>query len=88
MLETDAMEVQRQVSAYDAVNTSLLGRIYEDVRLLLETQNVLHVSHIGRHGNMVAHLLARHACSLTENEFYFSVPDVLQAVIAADICAL
>ncbi|XP_024160406.1 uncharacterized protein LOC112167596 [Rosa chinensis] len=88
ILETDAMKVQRQLSSEVSANTSLLGRLYDDVMALGAAQGVLHVSHVGRQGNMVAHVLANHACSLRQAGFFFSVPVLLQAAIAADVCTV
>ncbi|XP_062013381.1 uncharacterized protein LOC133729816 [Rosa rugosa] len=88
LLETDALEVQRQLSLHDSVNLSGLGRIYDDVVALLEAQSVIQVTHVGRKGNGVSHLLANHACSIRQNVFYLSTPEFLQAAIAADLCTV
>ena len=86
ILETDALEVKRQLLEDVVSNTSVLGRIYDDLRLHLRQHGTWMVSHVGRRGNMVAHSLASHACSLDQDEFYFSSPSFLQAAIAAELC--
>ncbi|XP_040372969.1 uncharacterized protein LOC121052306 [Rosa chinensis] len=48
ILETDALEVQCQLSLHDSVNLSGLGRIYDDVVALLEAHSVIQVTHVGR----------------------------------------
>ncbi|XP_024193576.1 uncharacterized protein LOC112197206 [Rosa chinensis] len=84
ILETDALEVQRQLPMNGVANTSVLGRIFDDVVLLLESQSILGVKHIGRSGNTVAHQMAMYACSLRQEQFFFSAPSFLLAAIAAD----
>ncbi|XP_024164259.1 uncharacterized protein LOC112171288 [Rosa chinensis] len=86
ILETDAMEVQRQLMACSSTNTSALGRIYEDVGVLLDFQPGLQVCYVGRSGNMVVHQLATRACGLGEAQFYFTAPKFLIAAVIADLC--
>ncbi|XP_062020959.1 uncharacterized protein LOC133737422 [Rosa rugosa] len=87
ILETDAMEVQRQLMACSSTNTFALGRIYEDVGVLLDFQPGMQVCYVGRSGNMVAHQLATRACGLGEAQFYFTAPDqFLIAAVIADLC--
>ncbi|XP_024178964.1 uncharacterized protein LOC112184978 [Rosa chinensis] len=50
ILETDALEVQRQLSLHDSINLLGIGRIYDDVVALLEAQSVIQVTHMGRKG--------------------------------------
>ncbi|XP_024177825.1 uncharacterized protein LOC112183708 [Rosa chinensis] len=88
ILETDALEVQHQLPRCALANLSLLGRIYDDVGILLKSHNVVQVLHVDRQGNGVAHVLATYGHSLRQNAFYFSVPDFLQAVIATELCTL
>ena len=86
MLETDAQEVCRQLNASNIPNTTLLGRIYDDVWAKLSLQLAWKVVHVNRRGNNVAHILAAYACSLEQDEFYFSTPSMIQASIVADLC--
>ncbi|XP_062028451.1 uncharacterized protein LOC133744339 [Rosa rugosa] len=86
VLETDASEVKRQLTQHISSNTSVLGRIYDDVGNFLETLMGISVSYVGRKGNLVAHTLAAHACTLRQDSFYFSTPAFLQSAIAAEFC--
>ncbi|XP_024159725.1 uncharacterized protein LOC112167011 [Rosa chinensis] len=88
ILEIDAFEVQHQLSRCASANLSLLGRIYDDVGILLKSHSVVQVLHVSRQGNGIAHVLATYGHSLRQNAFYFSVPDFLQVVIAAELCTL
>ncbi|XP_024178242.1 uncharacterized protein LOC112184205 [Rosa chinensis] len=48
ILETDALNVQRQLMDATATNTSVLGRLYDDLVSQLEASSVLRVAYIGR----------------------------------------
>lgn len=69
------------------LNTSVFRRAYEDVLSTLPLQDQISVVHVSQKGNVAAHtLFATYACSLEQEEFYFSTPLVLQAAIAAEPC--
>ncbi|XP_050386981.1 uncharacterized protein LOC126803234 [Argentina anserina] len=86
IIETDAMEVKRQLDAANMPNTSTLGRMYEDLCEKMAEGGTWKVTYANRRINTAAHLLAAHACSWEQEKFYFSVPDIIQAAIAADYC--
>ncbi|XP_061999334.1 uncharacterized protein LOC133716674 [Rosa rugosa] len=86
ILETDALAVQGQLSAAIGTNNSVLGRIYDDLVIMLASQPSVSVAHVGRLGNTVAHCLAAHACGLQQDCFYFSTPSFLLAAVAAELC--
>ncbi|XP_061993546.1 uncharacterized protein LOC133711437 [Rosa rugosa] len=48
LLETNAQEVQHQLAAQASHNASASGRLYEDLSLLLDPQNILTVSYVSR----------------------------------------
>ncbi|XP_062007626.1 uncharacterized protein LOC133724796 [Rosa rugosa] len=85
ILETDAQEVQRQLTAQVSNNSSALGRLYEDLSLMLASHNSLQVNYVSRKANVVAHMLAAHGSSMMQDCFYFSVPSFLAAAIAAEV---
>ena len=88
ILETDALEVKRQLDCFDSSNTSVLGRLYDDLKFHIRDQGLWKVSHTHRLGNIAAHSLAAHACSLLRDEFYFSTPSFLAAVVTAEQCIM
>ncbi|XP_062016503.1 uncharacterized protein LOC133732905 [Rosa rugosa] len=88
LLETDAQEVQRQLVSQASLNTSALGRLYEDLNLLLGSHNNLKVSYVSRKANVIAHMLAAHGSNLVQDCFYVSMPSFLAAAVAAEIPAL
>ncbi|XP_062007430.1 uncharacterized protein LOC133724663 [Rosa rugosa] len=88
ILETDALEVQRQLSSPSITNTSALGHLYEDLSFMLEDLGNVRMVYIGRKANMVAHLLAAHGNDLVHDTFYFSTPSFLMAAVAADFSSL
>ena len=57
-----------------------------DLKFQIHSQGLWLVSHTRRQGNKAAHSLAVHACSLMRDEFYFSTPSFLAAVIVAEQC--
>ncbi|KAL6188814.1 hypothetical protein ACLB2K_040205 [Fragaria x ananassa] len=85
-VETNAREVCRQLSEDSMPNTSVLGRLFEDVWVRMKEDGVWHVNYGSHKANIVAHILAAHACSLPQAEFYFSVPSFMQAAVAAELC--
>ncbi|KAM5553802.1 hypothetical protein ABKV19_025832 [Rosa sericea] len=84
VLETDAQEVQRQIGQA-SINTSALGRIYEDLSLLVENHINLRVVHVDRKANSIAHSLAALGSRLEADCFYFSAPNFLMAALAAEV---
>ncbi|KAM5550535.1 hypothetical protein ABKV19_027609 [Rosa sericea] len=84
LFETDSMLVQRQVSGHGSLNTSVLGRIYDDLGEMLASTPNVRISYTKRGANTVAHLLADYAKSLQQETFFFSAPIFLQAALAAD----
>ena len=51
-------------------NSSLLGHIFEDIKLNLRGMQVLSLSWVKRSGNMVAHTLAKHARNLVDDLYW------------------
>ncbi|XP_062028822.1 uncharacterized protein LOC133744796 [Rosa rugosa] len=88
ILETDALEVQRQLSSASVTNSSALGRLYDDLPFMLEDLGNVRIVYIGRKANMVAHLLVAHGHDLVQDTFYFSTPSFLMAAVAADFSSL
>ncbi|XP_062014298.1 uncharacterized protein LOC133730791 [Rosa rugosa] len=84
----DALMVQRQVTNHIGSNTSPLGRLYDDLAAILAANTDIHITYKGRTANMVAHILAAHACSEPQDFFFFSTPSFLQAAVAADVCLM
>ncbi|XP_062010699.1 uncharacterized protein LOC133727086 [Rosa rugosa] len=84
ILETDSSLVQRQVSSRATRNTSLLGRIYDDIVEALRFYPNVSILHTMREANLVAHLIADHAKSLQYESFFFSTPTFLMAAVAAE----
>ena len=74
ILETDALEVKRQLELLNTPNTSRLGRLYDDLAFKLANEGVWRVCHIGRKGNTAAHAMGAYGVHLLQDEFYFSVP--------------
>ena len=54
----------------------------------IRAQDNLKVVYINRKGNTVAHKLVVKACSHKKEKIYFSTPNFLQAVIAAEFCTI
>ncbi|XP_062028675.1 uncharacterized protein LOC133744609 [Rosa rugosa] len=88
ILETDSSLVQRQVASRATRNTSLLGRIYDDIVEALRFYPNVSILHTRREANLVAHLIADHAKSLQYESFFFSTPTFLMAAVAAECHAL
>ncbi|PRQ38773.1 putative ribonuclease H-like domain, reverse transcriptase zinc-binding domain-containing protein [Rosa chinensis] len=88
ILETDAMELQRQLNSLSTTNTFVLGRLYDDLNLMLEDLGNVRVVHVNRRANMVAHLMAAHGNALVQDSFYFSTPSFFMAAVAADLSSL
>ncbi|XP_061993271.1 uncharacterized protein LOC133711122 [Rosa rugosa] len=84
LLETDSLLVQRQVSAQTTSNTSVLGRLYDDIGEMMDLFPNVRINHTRRGANLVAHLLADHAKSLQQETFFFSALTFLQAAIASN----
>ncbi|XP_061999168.1 uncharacterized protein LOC133716477 [Rosa rugosa] len=87
-LETDCQIMQRQLSMRVGINTSVLGRLYEDLGLVLESQSNMQLIHINRSANKVAHLMATRACTELHEFFYFSSPSFLLAALAAEAISM
>ncbi|XP_024196456.1 uncharacterized protein LOC112199714 [Rosa chinensis] len=71
VLEKDALVVQRQLVSCNGNNTSLLGRLYDDLTESLAVHTDIAVTSMGRQANKVAHSLAAHACSENQDFFLF-----------------
>ncbi|XP_062007579.1 uncharacterized protein LOC133724753 [Rosa rugosa] len=65
-------------------NSSLLGRIYDDLNEDLELIPCMRIMHVRREANSATHLLAAHAIANGQDFFFSSVPSFIQNVIAAD----
>ncbi|XP_062028809.1 uncharacterized protein LOC133744779 [Rosa rugosa] len=88
ILETDSQIVYNHLITRDGRNTSTLGRIYDDIGVILDAHPHLKVSHTRRSANTVAHLMAACSRSFTEETFYFSAPSFLLTALAAEFCNL
>ncbi|XP_062014320.1 uncharacterized protein LOC133730820 [Rosa rugosa] len=84
MIETDSLLVQQQLVSHVGVNTSVLGRLYEDLGVTLAVNPNLQVVHTKRSANKMAHLMAASCSSIPNEVFYFSAPSFLQAALAAE----
>ncbi|XP_062021026.1 uncharacterized protein LOC133737505 [Rosa rugosa] len=83
IFETDCLVLQQNLSRRDR-NTSLLGRVYDDIADDMELIPCSRILHVRREANVAAHLLAAHA-SATEQDFLLSsIPPFLHNVIAAE----
>ncbi|XP_024171737.1 uncharacterized protein LOC112177710 [Rosa chinensis] len=58
IIETDSILVQQQLVSKNGPNTSVLGRIYDDLGVLLAADPNMQVVHTNRTANKVAHLVA------------------------------
>ncbi|XP_024164256.1 uncharacterized protein LOC112171284 [Rosa chinensis] len=88
VVETDSTKVQRQLTTAAMPNTSTLGRVYDDLLMLLESQPNVTIVHARRDANKVAHLLASQASSFSQVCFYSFPPQFLLAAVAADLCSM
>ncbi|XP_061999224.1 uncharacterized protein LOC133716539 [Rosa rugosa] len=89
IMETDAQSVQRQLTKSDGSNVSLLGRLYDDLVLRLESHSNLKIVHISINANKVAHIMAARATTELQSFFYFSTsPVFLLAALAAETIPL
>ncbi|KAL6126971.1 hypothetical protein ACLB2K_075016 [Fragaria x ananassa] len=68
-----------------AFNLSALGRIYEEVGILLHNHPTIKVQYVRRTANNVAHVMASNSKQFSSETFYFSVPSFLQIAVAAEI---
>ncbi|XP_024200160.1 uncharacterized protein LOC112203423 [Rosa chinensis] len=84
VIETDSLLVKQQAAINSSSNTSLLGRLYDDISEVLRSIPNVQIIHTRREANQVAHLLADHAKSLYREAFYVSAPSFLAAALAAD----
>ncbi|KAM5569327.1 hypothetical protein ABKV19_016712 [Rosa sericea] len=84
IIETNSQLVQRQLAMSSNTNSSLLGRLYDDMSSILESYPNLRITHARLYVNKVAHLMAQHARSSTSECFYLSTPPFLTAAIAAE----
>ncbi|XP_024190496.1 uncharacterized protein LOC112194497 [Rosa chinensis] len=84
IIETDSQVVQRQVSLSSEANSSMIGRVYEDIVALLSSSPNLKITHTKREANQVAHRLATHATTLQQANFFYSPPSFLMAALAVD----
>lgn len=82
IVETDAQMVQLQLRQLDSPNSSILGRIYDDMKVLLEDHSNVKVVYMHRSANKAAHLMAAHACAQAQEFFYFSSPFLLDVLAA------
>ncbi|KAM5569439.1 hypothetical protein ABKV19_016788 [Rosa sericea] len=85
IVETDSLVIKQQLS-HAGVNLSRLGRIYEDLGVLLETLPNVTIVHTRRNANKSAHLVAAKASTTSQNLFYSSVPYFLHDVINHELC--
>ncbi|XP_024200680.1 uncharacterized protein LOC112204027 [Rosa chinensis] len=84
IVETDALMVQRQLTTAVEPNAFVLGRLYDDLVEFLEGR-ALKVVHVKRSANNVAHLIANHAASSSQELLFFSAPPFLSAAVAAEL---
>ncbi|XP_024155771.1 uncharacterized protein LOC112163728 [Rosa chinensis] len=81
ILETDALNVQRQLSESTTSNTSVLGRLYDDLVLLLESPLFVKVVHIGRMDLKCIH------AKIIEIGYYQNLPLITELVTLASSMA-
>ena len=62
-------------------NSSLLGHIFEDIKLNLRGKQVLSLSWVKRSGNMVVHTLEKYARNLVDDLYW--IEDTLPSVADA-----
>ncbi|XP_062018153.1 uncharacterized protein LOC133734539 [Rosa rugosa] len=86
ILETDSLVVQQHLTTAGDANSSLLGRVYEDLLVQLADLPNVRITHVNRKGNMAAHLVAAQASTLGVSMDFNHVPSFLTAVIAAELC--
>ncbi|XP_024196065.1 uncharacterized protein LOC112199256 [Rosa chinensis] len=84
IIETDSQVVQQQVSLSSVVNSSVIGRVYEDIIELFSHSPNMKIIHTKREANQVAHRLVAHATTLPQASTFFSPPSFLMAALAAD----
>ncbi|KAL6193715.1 hypothetical protein ACLB2K_034799 [Fragaria x ananassa] len=85
MIETDAQVVAQQLLQQSAFNLTALGRIYDEVRILLHNHPTIKIQYVRRSANNVAHVMASNSKQFSLETFYFSVPSFLQTAVAAEI---
>ncbi|XP_024163724.1 uncharacterized protein LOC112170610 [Rosa chinensis] len=86
IVETNSLVIKQQLSS-SGVNLSRLGRIYEDLGVLLEALPNVRIVHIRRDANKAAHLMAAQASATGQALFYSSVPSFLHEVITHELCS-
>ncbi|XP_062008818.1 uncharacterized protein LOC133725545 [Rosa rugosa] len=85
IVETDSLIIQQQLCKA-GVNLSRLGRIYDDLGVLLDALPNVRIMHTRRDANIAAHLMAAEAVAVGQPLFYSSVPSFLCNVIDAELC--
>ncbi|KAL6198813.1 hypothetical protein ACLB2K_028601 [Fragaria x ananassa] len=71
VIETDAQLVYLQLINKQDGNFSVLGRLYEDVGLLLRGYRPIQMAHAKRSANTAAHLMAAHSTPLTTDLLFY-----------------
>ncbi|XP_062019515.1 uncharacterized protein LOC133736097 [Rosa rugosa] len=84
IFETDCLVVQQQLAHRDVQNTSMLGRLYDDVNAELQIMTSSRLVYTRREANKDAHTLAAYAAAQDQNFFFSSSPSFIQYVIDAE----
>jgi len=81
VIEVDNALVMNAISCSEE-NNSLLGHIFEDIQHLVRGLQHASISCIKRGGNMVAHSLARHARTISDETYWIedSPPPAVDAL--------
>jgi ribonuclease HI len=85
IIETDSIVVQQQLTSNVGLNSSILGRLYDDVRRALESIPSSRLCHTKRQANIAAHLLARSSFSSGHDFDWPTIPpDFISHVLVSD----
>ncbi|KAK9985249.1 hypothetical protein SO802_030200 [Lithocarpus litseifolius] len=85
ILETDSLVLVKALSD-ETEFFSTVGLVLDEIRQKVNFFDELHYSHVKREGNMVAHMLARHAIRVSDVVVWMEdVPPPLFPVLLADI---
>lgn len=85
LIETDSTVVQQQLIGSIALNFSILGRLYDDVRVAIESIPGSRLRHIKCQANSAAHLLALSSFLSGQDSNWSTVPpDFISHVLVSD----
>ncbi|KAJ1435953.1 Ribonuclease H-like superfamily [Sesbania bispinosa] len=85
IFEYDCKVVVDQV-VHESFHNSYVGLVIKDCSFLASNLRNCIFCHTRRNNNMVAHLLAKFACSNPEISWIEETPDYISSVVAVDIC--